>query len=617
MKKLIFGLFFCVTLIAACTDEKQMLPGRETTSTIIKLGAVDYENKQVRSGSEEEKIYDRVEFYIMNEQGEPVKGSKSYYKPETAEIVAEGLQAGKYTLLVLGIQGNEEEDGAVIHSLERVNDEWLTFPQEHSAPLKAAYFYSRTPFEVVTKPTAEGEVEEILIDKTIYQKHIMGKARFEFTYNNPYVRTAVTDKQVIIRHEGFYTSFSADSSFSRIGNPGEWQLELNSKEEYGLLPTGTTNHIQGSVQMISRSYKGYLTEQEYDFSVEAIAANRINRIHIPVNHPDDKQGTAFITGLAYEEAGFGKILQDDEPKTVYADASQRKFNTADPLQVKFLDNGELMVRFYSPKPVRNMTVKARIPSVSSEFIDLAYFDSIPAFADVHLLLPLLERSGMYRTESGRVIEIPAMDASRIKDAEFKLESEDPYWLKLREIIHGWTISFGLYDGNPDLPDGGPVGNWMGIRPVHCREVVAFFLNFTYMIDMPEHREILKANEDILYGNGGKEDKVTAETVLKQMQQPRSLIVGLVYSGNGVLGLGGGNVFGAYQQAYLQHYFNTYSCEIMFHELGHVMGYSHSSSFTYGPWAQELMNHFYVNNLDKFPVESSSYLDSKNNPNLYR
>ena len=138
-----------------------------------------------------------------------------------------------------------------------------------------------------------------------------------------------------------------------------------------------------------------------------------------------------------------------------------------------------------------------------------------------------------------------------------------------------------------------------------------------MIDMPEHREILKANEDILYGNGGREDKVTAETVLKQMQQPRSLIVGLVYSGNGVLGLGGGNVFGAYQQAYLQHYFNTYSCEIMFHELGHVMGYSHSSSFTYGPWAQELMNHFYVNNLDKFPVESSSYLDSKNNPNLYR
>ena len=78
-------------------------------------------------------------------------------------------------------------------------------------------------------------------------------------------------------------------------------------------------------------------------------------------------------------------------------------------------------------------------------------------------------------------------------------------------------------------------------------------------------------------------------------------------------LGGGSAYGAYQGAYLTHYTNTYSCEIMFHELGHVMGYGHSSSFTYGPWAQSLMNNFYVNNLNKLPVDSPSYLDSKNNP----
>ena len=137
-----------------------------------------------------------------------------------------------------------------------------------------------------------------------------------------------------------------------------------------------------------------------------------------------------------------------------------------------------------------------------------------------------------------------------------------------------------------------------------------------MIDMPEHEEILRANEDILYGNGGVDDKVTAENVLRQMRQKRTLQVGLVYPGNGVLGLGGGSVFGAYQQAWLRHYDDYYACEIMFHELGHVMGYSHSSSFTYGPWAQELMNHFYVDNLNLFPVDSSDYLRSPGNPNLY-
>ena len=54
---------------------------------------------------------------------------------------------------------------------------------------------------------------------------------------------------------------------------------------------------------------------------------------------------------------------------------------------------------------------------------------------------------------------------------------------------------------------------------------------------------------------------------------------------------------------------------MFHELGHVMGYSHNSAFTYGPWAQELMNRFYVDHLDMMPVDSPDYLSSRQNPNI--
>ena len=101
-----------------------------------------------------------------------------------------------------------------------------------------------------------------------------------------------------------------------------------------------------------------------------------------------------------------------------------------------------------------------------------------------------------------------------------------------------------------------------------------------------------------------------------MRQQRTLQVGLVYSGNGVAGLGGGSTYGAYQQAWFEHYWNTYSCNIMFHELGHVMGYGHSSSFTYGPWAEELMNNFYVNNLRQMPIDSKNYLNSSSNPNKY-
>lgn len=203
----------------------------------------------------------------------------------------------------------------------------------------------------------------------------------------------------------------------------------------------------------------------------------------------------------------------------------------------------------------------------------------------------------------------------LTDAEFKLVSDDEYWAKLQQIKHGWNISFGLYGGDPDLPNGGPNGNWMGIRPVHCREAVAVLINFTYMIDMPEHEQILADNVDKLYDDN--KNPVTPERVLQQMRIERTLIVGLVYPGNGVLGLGGGSTWGVYQQAYLQHYTNAYSCNLMFHELGHVMGYGHSSAFTYGPWAEQLMNNFYVNNLNKFPIDSSKYLNSSQNPTLYK
>ena len=354
----------------------------------------------------------------------------------------------------------------------------------------------------------------------------------------------------------------------------------------------------------------------FGFELERLEANHIGPIHTGVIHPDDPSGTMFVSEQYYRTSDHSLILQDDEPKSVYADPAQRKFNTAAPLQLSVADDGRFHARFYSPRPLSDVTVRALIPGAGSEYLDLAYFDHIPAFADFYGEMPLTQRACIFRSESGRLVRVGRMTPEQLAAIEYRIVSSDPYWAKLQGIIHGWNISFGLYGGDPDRPDGGPDGNWMGIRPVHCREVVALFLNFTYMIDMPEHEEILRANEDRLYGNGGVNDKVTAETVLRQMRQVRTLSVGLVYPGNGIVGLGGGTVFGAYQQAWLQHYFNTYSCEIMFHELGHVMGYSHSSSFTYGPWAQELMNHFYVSHIDQMPIDSPSYLNSSQNPNLY-
>ena len=131
-------------------------------------------------------------------------------------------------------------------------------------------------------------------------------------------------------------------------------------------------------------------------------------------------------------------------------------------------------------------------------------------------IPLIERSVMCRTESGKVIEISKKTAAELSNAVLKIESDDPFWAKLQDIKHGWNIYWGLYGGDPEREDGGPVGNWMGIRPVHCRESVALFLNFTYMIDMPEHEQILRDNADQLYDDNKQPVKV--EAVLQQMRR---------------------------------------------------------------------------------------------------
>ena len=89
--------------------------------------------------------------------------------------------------------------------------------------------------------------------------------------------------------------------------------------------------------------------QVYAFEQTQLEANHIHSIETNVTHPEDKSVVMFLTQSAYEQGNHSKILQDDEPKEVYTDPSQRKFNTAQPLQLNFTDEGKLHVRFYSPR----------------------------------------------------------------------------------------------------------------------------------------------------------------------------------------------------------------------------------------------------------------------------
>lgn len=619
MNRIAYVLLSCIAFLAACQSdphgvEAQPLPTGEGIA--FRLQYDGFDNEATRSTGTVPADYSKVAFCVIDAEGFAVDGLKGLFDPAESVLHLEGLREGDYRLLLLGIRGDERADGATIHTLRTIDDEWLTFPETIDRPLEAEYFYSQSPFSVVVTTGAAGNELTVEGDREVTQQRIVGRTDFTFAYNNPYVETAMLSQSVTLQSPRFRTGVTGDGAFTGSSDGGDFTVSLDGQTSYLLLPTVTGEALRGEVEMTSRNYRGTTVRRAYGFELGAVVPNRIATVRTQVEHPDDRSAVAFVTETALDVQTLEYILQDDEHHTVYTDRTQRSFNTARPLQISVTDEGQLHVRFYSPRELTDVLIRARIPALGNEFFDIAYFDRIPAFADFYGELPIAERKVFARTTSGAILEAGPLDAATLATAEFEALSDDPFWAKLQAIRHGWNIAFALYDGDPTKPDGGPVGNWMGIRPVHCREAVALFLNFTYMIDMPEHEEILRANVDRLYGNGGVNDKVTVEVVLQQMRQARSLNVGLVYPGNGVIGLGGGTVFGAYQQAWFQHYFNTYACEIMFHELGHVMGYNHSSSFTYGPWAQELMNNFYVNHIAEMPIDSPSYLNSAQNPNKY-
>ena len=457
------------------------------------IGDINSRTESVSTGD-----YDKVFFYIADSEGDVMTTVHGKYNALTSEIYAEGLHEGDYNLLVLAIKGDETADRAEINEISSMDDEWLVFPSDLHKPLEAEYFYSCTPFTVRLVPAEGGSTEVISIDSEVTQDRIVGRLDFNFVYNNRYVRNATVEKRVRLAESKFYTSITGGGAFTGESDGIIDDIVLREDIPYLFMPTVSGTVLKGDIFHTSVNYLDEKTVLDFNFGQQEVLPNHAHTVSTAVKHPDDISPVMYITADAYRAGNHARILDDDEPVSVYTNRSQRTFNTAKPLQLSITDEGQLHARFYSPRVLYGVTVRARIAAVDDEYFDFAYFDSIPAFCDFYESSPLVEKGTMCRTESGRIINVPALDAAAIAGAELKVLSSDPYWAKLQEIKHGWTLYWGLFGGDPSREDGGPVGNWMGIRPVHCRESVAFFLNFTYMIDMDEHEAILHENAGKLY-----------------------------------------------------------------------------------------------------------------------
>lgn len=617
MKILVIISLLFVFLMTSCqkeTDEFKPLAG--SVSGRFHLTTVDYDGAERTRTTETPPStvrYDEISYYVRSEiDGHMVSDIKTQWRPETSELIIEGLQKGNYKLFVLAVQGDMKADRATIHPLTSIFDDWLSFPENQTAPLQADYYYAKVDFYV----DIQQGVETITPLQEVSLRRLIAGIEFSFDYNNPYVRTSVENTTLLLEDTKFYTTLKGSGEYGgeSLGGVRRVSLDRDSHILRFMPSTHNSAPLQGRIEMHSRSHTKKEIVQYYNFSDKILERGRLNRVKTQVVHPDDNSGVLFVNSAALDESHPGYILQDDEPKEVYTDFNQRQFSVTQPLQTEITNDGKLHLRFYSPRPLKDAAVRILIPSLR-EPVTLAYLDSIPAFADIWLEIPATKRSMTFPTASGSHITLPPLAVVLLQAGEITIESKDELWTKLQKITIPWTIRFSLFGGNPDKPDGSPTSdNWIGIRPVHCREAVAFMLNVTYMFELKEVEQLMRANADKLYGNDGKTPE-PIDRVISKMHEAHTLSVGLIEPGT-LLGRGSPWAWGVNQSCYLYHYDSPYFVSVNFHELGHVMNYNHFSQFTHGIWANNLMNIFYRDHIKEFPIDKYEYLNSRNNPNRY-
>lgn len=593
-------LVCCVSLLFTLSCNSDLYDGSLLNGSMrFNLSTVGYEgDTPIGRSVTNFDSFKSASHYVFDNNQELVKDVRILYDAATSGVIIENLQDGNYSLLLLMHNANSNEL-IKTSDVSKISDKWLTFDESHTMPIGDEYFYANHPFTVSDGVVSQNEIN---------LKRIVSRFDFNLNFANNYVEKTVESIELIPDDGHFTNSFHADNKYT-----GENLLAATSLLEdrsIMIFPKSDNQEFSGRVKITWKPDGNEIIVKEYRFTAP-INPNRLSVINIDIHHPRNNLGTIIINDADYNEANFYKILQDGESKDIYTNVPLRSFHINKPLQISFTDDKKLHLRFYSAVPVKNILVLAKIKGVNHQ-VEVFHIESIPSFADISLSLTLTEKSAIYKTREGEYIEIDRMADITAKDIEFEIVSDDIYLEKISKIIPQWKLYFSTYGSDPDLPNGGLGDNfpWLGIRPVHIRESIALLTNVAYMFSMEDYSNLILNYEGDFIGNQGV--ILDKTKVLQQFITLQQFRIGLVYN---YLGYAGGHTYGLNQDIFFNHYIGS-ALYVVFHEMAHCIGYNHTSNLTYGEFAEKISNTYYLQNISNFPVNSSSYLDSNNNPNKY-
>ncbi len=522
--------------------------GEETPDTALPPGVAD------------------LKYLLADSEGNIIDHHYSHLESDFSRLTLEGLPSGDYSLLFMAAgEGSSLTDSS---SPITISDAWLTNQQGASAA-DAALYHKRIDFSV--KAGAPAQTCEVELDLALAKLDVRIKTPNESLLR--YIKSASVTLTSPVPAD-----LNADGSYASDMTLEAYPL-TECADSYSCTLFPADSPVEGYVDIVSELDNGDTFSTRYPFSGLKIAKGKVARIDVAYRHPESKSGRLYVGADQLWRFSTDTMFMADEPQEVFYDTSIRSFYADEPLQFSVSDQGKLDVKLFSPIGVKNVRVLGRFRNISSEWVDLAYFESIPPFMEGSFELPVVSADCLFKTLGGRNISIPAQPSLGTQDVELKIESDDPFLAKIATIDSHWYIRFSKFGA-----DSGHA-SWRHMTPILCRHGVALALNMAFMFASPEFSAALDTYDGILKDNSG--NPIDLDALRTKIRTHGGLQLGRVV---GVGGLGGGQTYGLADYCYTGVYHDAtapgsnphnYARQAMFHEYGHCLGYNHSSNMTYG------------------------------------
>lgn len=600
----LLSLVLCLT---GCSEEERSMVEGTTKGSVhfaITLTGEVIEQPLTRSAATAPKPIKRLWHAIIDSRGKAVFIRTQHLKPDFSNLTIEGLDNGAYSIVFLATTGDVPTDA--IDELDEIAQQWLINPSDH-APLDEDYLYERIDFDIDHNAQAQ--------TLPVQLQRVTGRVELDLKAENPQSLRFITHIDITYDQGSYvYRQMAGDRTFT-----GQMEIKnFDVTQNLGFYSLPAAGKLSGVVTITAVTTGGQPVVAKHRFTDVEIRSGAISTIQILYTHPEDNMGSFTVALKDYTPANSLQMLRDNEPRSVFYDSSLRSFYIDKPLQVWVNQQKELQLRFYSAIAIKNTKILVRFKKYSTEFFELAHYDEILPYHESRLPIPIVSKARVFRSKDGRNVLIPAHPNLSEADCELKIVSDDPYMKKIAAITYHWRITY-----NPFSATEPPTTNWRHMTPALCREGVVLMTNMAFMFLHDDfHQEMERKKDDGTYFYDLKDNNsvpIPHAEIMRRISVQSGFNMGTVGSVNG---LGGGATYGLTAVRYYDHYWDAgtaagFHKTTAYHELGHCIGWGHSSTMTYGnQWTVLCSRVMYdMGKAGKLPVNSKWVLNTSGSTDI--